>query len=168
MILPRRTFLRGLGTAVALPVLDAMLPTRLSAASSSASGLSSSLAPRRVAWIYVPNGANMADWTPATAGTDYTLPSILEPLAAHRRDFSVITGLANRMGDELGDGGGAHARASASFLTGVHPRKTAGADIKAGISVDQIAANQIGDQTRLAIGVRNPPAGFSRRHSAFA
>jgi hypothetical protein len=144
--LARRTFLRGLGTAVALPVLDAMLPTSARAATAA---LKAALSPRRVAWIYVPNGANMADWTPTTTGTDYQLPSILEPLTAHRRDFSVVTGLANRMGDEHGDGGGAHARASASFLTGVHPRKTAGADIKAGISVDQIAANQIGEQTRL-------------------
>jgi Protein of unknown function (DUF1552) len=127
---------------VALPVLDAMLPTRARAASAAAM-------PTRVAWIYVPNGANMADWTPKVVGAGYALPMILEPLAAHRRDLTVVSGLANRMGDELGDGGGAHARASASFLTGVHPRKTAGADIKGGISVDQIVASQIGEQTRL-------------------
>ena len=145
--LPRRTFLRGLGTAVALPVLDAMLPAK--ALASVGHPGAAPVSPKRVAWIYLPNGANMADWTPATIGTDYALPMILEPLAAHRRDLTVISGLANHQGDELGDGGGAHARASASFLTGVHPRKTAGADIKAGISVDQIAANQIGDQTRL-------------------
>jgi hypothetical protein len=144
MPLPRRTFLRGLGTAVALPVLDAMLP-----ASARAATAATPLSPKRIAWVYVPNGANMVDWTPAATGVDYTLPSILEPLAAHKRDFTVISGLANHQGDELGDGGGAHARASASFLTGVHPRKTAGADIKAGVSVDQLAANQIGDQTRL-------------------
>ncbi|MEY2879139.1 MAG: hypothetical protein RLZZ15_1519 [Verrucomicrobiota bacterium] len=142
--LPRRTFLRGLGTAVALPVLDAMLPSSARAATAAARAF-----PKRLAWIYVPNGANMADWTPATTGPAYALPSTLEPLAAHRASLTVVSGLANKQGDELGDGGGAHARASASFLTGVHPRKTAGADIKAGISVDQIAANQIGDATRL-------------------
>lgn len=142
--LPRRTFLRGLGTAVALPLLDAMLPARARAATAAAKTF-----PKRIAWIYVPNGANMADWTPAATGRGYALPSILEPLAAHRESLTVISGLANRMGDEHGDGGGAHARASASFLTGVHPRKTAGADIKAGVSVDQIAANQIGEATRL-------------------
>src|SRR5436190_18260028 len=141
--IPRRTFLRGLGTAVALPALNAMLPS--SARAAAAAGA----VPKRVAWIYVPNGANMSDWTPKVVGANYELPMILEPLAAHRRDVTVISGLANHMGDELGDGGGAHARASASFLTGVHPRKTAGADIKGGISVDQIAASQIGDQTRL-------------------
>jgi hypothetical protein len=142
--IPRRTFLRGLGTIVALPVLDSVLPSRALGAASTTVKY-----PKRTAWIYVPNGANMADWTPTATGTDYALPLILEPLAAHRASFSVISGLANHQGDELGDGGGAHARASASFLTGVHPRKTAGADIKAGVSCDQIAANQIGEQTRL-------------------
>lgn len=140
--IPRRTFLRGLGTMVALPALNSMLPAGAKAATAAAG-------PQRLAWVYVPNGANMVDWTPAATGTSYELPSILQPLAAHKDKFSVVTGMANPMGDELGDGGGAHARASASFLTGVHPRKTAGADIKTGISCDQIAANQIGDQTRL-------------------
>ena len=142
--MPRRTFLRTLGTAIALPVLDSLLPARALASVGAAR-----VFPRRVAWIYVPNGANMVDWTPQAVGTNYELPLILQPLAPHQRDLTVLTGLANRQGDELGDGGGAHARASASFLTGVHPRKTAGADIKAGVSVDQIAASQIGDQTRL-------------------
>ncbi len=142
--IPRRTFLRGLGTLVALPVLDSVFPARTFGATAKAVKF-----PKRVAWIYVPNGANMADWTPATTGTGFELPMILQPLAAHRDSFSVVSGLANHQGDELGDGGGAHARASASFLTGVHPRKTAGADIKGGVSCDQIAASQIGDQTRL-------------------
>lgn len=140
----RRTFLRGLGTAVALPMLDSLLPVRAFGAGAAAQKF-----PKRMAWVYVPNGANMADWTPAATGAGYELPLILQPLAAHKNDFNVFTGLANRQGDELGDGGGAHARASASFLTGVHPRKTAGADIKAGVSCDQIAANQIGGETRL-------------------
>ncbi len=142
--IPRRTFLRGLGTAVALPVLDAMLPTRALAAGGDAAKF-----PRRIAWVYVPNGKNMADWTPTATGADYELPSILEPLAAHRRDFTLLSGLAMDPANEHGDGGGAHARASATFLTGVHPRKTAGADIKAGVSADQIAANKIGSATRL-------------------
>lgn len=141
--IPRRLFLRGLGTAVALPVLDSLLPAQARAA------MAAKKFPKRMAWVYVPNGANMVDWTPTTTGTDYELPLILQPLAAHKKDLNVFTGLANRQGDEHGDGGGAHARASASFLTGVHPRKTAGADIKAGISCDQIAANQIGGETRL-------------------
>ena len=129
---------------VALPMLDSLLPANARGATGGAGA-----APKRVAWVYVPNGANMEDWTPAATGAGYELPPILQPLEKHRNNFSVLTGLANHQGDELGDGGGAHARASASFLTGVHPRKTAGADIKTGISCDQIAANQIGDQTRL-------------------
>ena len=126
-------------------MLDSVLPVRALGASGAAVKF-----PKRVAWIYVPNGANMADWTPAATGSDFALPMILEPLAAHKASFSVVSGLANHQGDELGDGGGAHARGMASFLTGVHPRKTAGADIKGGVSCDQIAAGQIGDQTRLA------------------
>lgn len=148
--MPRRTFLRGLGTALALPVLDAMLPVRALASGGGGATGAAGAFPKRLAWVYVPNGANMVDWTPAATGSAYELPMILEPLAAHRASFSVFSGLANHQGHELGDGGGAHARASASFLTGVHPRKTAGADIKAGISCDQIAANHVGDQTRLA------------------
>jgi hypothetical protein len=143
--IPRRQFLRGLGTLVALPALGSLCPTGVLGATTNAA----KQFPKRVAWVYIPNGANMADWTPATTGTDYEMPMILQPLAEHRKQLTVLTGLQNPMGDALGDGGGGHARAAASFLTGVHPRKTAGADIKAGISVDQIAANQIGNQTRL-------------------
>jgi hypothetical protein len=130
---------------VALPALGSLFPTRVFGAETTAA---SSL-PKRVAWIYVPNGANMEDWTPAATGSNYEMSMILQPLTEHREHLTVLTGLANPMGDALGDGGGGHARAAASFLTGVHPRKTAGADIKAGISVDQIAANAIGEKTRL-------------------
>lgn len=143
--IPRRTFLRGLGTIVALPVLDSMFPQRVFGAAAAAP----KVYPKRAAWIYVPNGANMVDWTPAATGANYEMPLILQPLAAHKDQLTVLTGLQNPMGEALGDGGGGHARAAASFFTGVHPRKTAGSDIKAGISIDQIAANQIGDQTRL-------------------
>jgi hypothetical protein len=129
---------------VALPMLNSLLPAGARGANGRAFA-----APKRLAWVYVPNGANMEDWTPATTGAAYELPEILQPLERHKNNFSVLSGLANHQGDELGDGGGAHARASASFLTGVHPRKTAGADIRTGISCDQIAARQLGDQTRL-------------------
>jgi hypothetical protein len=147
MNMHRRVFLRGIGTAVALPILESLIPTRL-LASAAAVGAAGSV-PKRVAWIYVPNGANMVDWTPAATGSAFELPPILQPLSSHRANLAILSGLANDKGDEHGDGGGAHARTSASFLTGVHPRKTAGADIRAGISVDQIAANAIGDRTRL-------------------
>ena len=145
--IPRRTFLKGLGTAIALPVMESLLPRGLAAAEALAGGKA---APRRMAFVYVPNGANMADWTPAATGADFELPLILEPLKDHKKDFSVLTGLAQDKGFAHGDGAGDHARASSTFLTGAHPRKTGGADIKVGVSVDQFAAQQIGDRTRFA------------------
>lgn len=138
--IPRRTFLRGLGTAMALPWLEAM--------AAPVAVLSS--VPRRMAFVYIPNGANMADWTPRDVGADYELPYILEPLGPYRGEMQVMSGLAHDKARPNGDGPGDHARASATFLTGCQARKTAGADIRAGISVDQIAAQAIGDQTRLA------------------
>jgi hypothetical protein len=128
-------------------MLDAMLPS-VSAFGQTAGNTPAGM-PKRLAFVYVPNGKNMADWTPTALGRDFDLPMILEPLAAHRNDFSIISGLAHRHGLSEGDGGGDHARAAAVYLTGCHPKKTAGADIRAGISVDQIAAQQIGGQTRL-------------------
>jgi hypothetical protein len=146
--MPRRSFLRGLGTVMALPLLDAMAPAKLLASAAALAG--EKPFPKRMAFVYVPNGANMTDWTPAAQGADFDLPYILEPLQAQQDKLTVFTGLAQNQGAALGDGPGDHARASASFLTGCHPRKTPGADIKAGISVDQIAAAKIGRETRLA------------------
>jgi hypothetical protein len=146
--LPRRSFLKGLGTVVALPVLESMLPAS-SLASSKASGVPAPF-PKRAAFLYVPNGVNMTDWTPKAVGSDFELPEILEPLEPHRQDLLVLSGLTHDKGRPNGDGAGDHARASASFLTGAQPRKTAGADIKAGVSVDQIAAQKIGENTRFA------------------
>ncbi len=128
-------------------MLDAMAPSLASvtrAASASPAGL-----PKRMAFIYVPNGVTLPHWTPKAVGTDYALPRILQPLAAHKNDFNVLSGFAQTQGLALGDGAGDHARASASFLTGAHARKTSGADIRAGVSVDQIAAEQIGKDTVL-------------------
>lgn len=139
----RRTFLRGLGTVMALPFLESLAPTRLLGAASEAAR------PRRMAFVYVPNGADMANWTPSALGTDFALPSTLEPLAAHRQDLLVMSGLALDKGRANGDGAGDHARASSSFLTASQPRKTAGADIRVGISVDQVAAHKVGDLTAL-------------------
>jgi len=143
----RRTFLRGLGAAVALPMLDAMVPSLSSvvrAANASPAGV-----PKRMAFVYVPNGATMNEWKPSAVGTDFELPRILEPLSPHKSELSVLSGFAQRNGFANGDGAGDHARASASFLTGAQPRKTSGRDIRAGVSVDQVAAQQIGDQTIL-------------------
>jgi hypothetical protein len=148
--LPRRTFLRGMGTMMALPLLDAMVPALSWASSATAAARSQGSAPRRLAFVYVPNGIHMPDWTPAQFGTEFDLPSTLQPLAAHQKDFLVLTGLTHNNGRALGDGPGDHARAAASFLTGVHPKKTDGADIRNGVSIDQIAAQTIGGKTRLS------------------
>ena len=141
----RRTLLRGVGAAVALPVLDAMVP-----ALTSAKTVSAKLSPARMVFVYVPNGIDMRNWTPAAAGADFSLPKILDPLKPVQDNLLVLTGLMDHNGMALGDGPGDHARASASFLTGVHPKKTAGSDISVGISVDQLAARKVGTATRLA------------------
>ena len=145
--LPRRSFLKGLGTAVALPLLEAMLPGASLAAAAVGPAVQ---VPRRMAFIYVPNGANMSDWTPKSVGTEFELPPILQPLRPHQGHLQVLSGLAHDKARPNGDGAGDHARASATFLTGCQARKTNGADIRVGISVDQLAAEKLGKQTRFA------------------
>ena len=94
--------------------------------------------------VYVPNGVVMEQWTPDTAGTAFDVKPVMRPLAPYRERLTVLSGLANKHGDALpGEGAGDHARAAGAFLTGVHPKKTAGADIRAGISMDQIAARRV-------------------------
>ena len=139
----RRTILRGLGTAVSLPLLDAMLPVgRLAAAAPQA--------PLRTMFFMVPNGAHMPAWTPSTEGAGYALSQTMEPLAKHREYISVFSGLTLDGARAHEDGAGDHARSGASFLTGAHPKKTDGADIKNSVSVDQVAAQAIGSKTRFA------------------
>lgn len=140
--LPRRTFLKGMGTLVSLPFLDAMTP-----ALAQRSGVK---APVRLAFVYVPNGIVMEEWTPKTEGRGFELTRILKPLAQYRDDFSIISGLADHNGNALGDGPGDHGRAGASYLSGVHCKKTAGADIQAGVSADQIAAQNLAGSTRFS------------------
>ncbi len=141
--LSRRTMLRGLGTGIALPLLDAMQPARAAAARAGAA------TPVRMAVFYVPNGIHMPDWTPADTGSAYKLPPTLEPLAGFKDDFSILSGLAQQRANANGDGPGDHARAMASFLTGAQARKTDGLDIHCGTSVDQIAAAAVGRKTRF-------------------
>lgn len=142
-LLSRRTVLKGLGASIALPWLEAMGPFTGWASQAP------NRVPVRMAFVYVPNGKNMADWTPSAEGADFTLPRILEPLSEVREYVSVLTGLTADKARPNGDGPGDHARAMAAFLTGAQPRKTDGTDIRAGISVDQVAAARIGSQTRL-------------------
>jgi hypothetical protein len=122
-------------------MLDAMTPAFASQAMRQA--------PRRIAFAYVPNGVTLADWTPAADGKGFAFPRILKSLEPFREQTLVLTGLAQVNANEMGDGPGDHARAAACYLTGVHPRKTAGTDIQAGVSVDQIAAAHIGGDTRF-------------------
>jgi hypothetical protein len=138
----RRAVLRGLGTAVALPWLEAMAPA------ADLAGGSARSSPRRMAFLYVPNGAHMQAWTPKEEGDGLELPFILEPLEPFKDDLLVLSGLAQDGAAAHGDGGGDHARSLACFLTGVHPLKT-DSNIRAGVSVDQVAAQKIGHKTRF-------------------
>lgn len=144
--LSRRRLLRGMGTAIALPFLDAMLPNRLLTAGAA----ERSTAPLRMAFLYVPNGMHMPDWTPTREGANYDLPKTLEAIKAHQKQVNVLTGLTLDGAAAHGDGGGDHARSVAAFLTGAHPRKTEGADIQNGVSVDQVAAEAVGRKTRFS------------------
>lgn len=138
----RRTFLRGLGTAMALPMLEAMLPLNALAQSARSRTV-------RMAFLFVPNGAHMQAWTPEQEGVSFALPYIMEPLQNVRDYIMPLTGLTQDKARPNGDGAGDHARSSAAWLTGCQPRKTAGADIRAGVSVDQIAARHVGKYTRF-------------------
>lgn len=141
--LPRRTFLRGAGTTLALPFLDAMAPAF------AAPNRTGGAPPVRMAFLYVPNGVIMKDWTPKGDGRGYEFTKTLKPVEAFRDRMLVMTGLDHYNGQSLGDGAGDHARAGATWLTGVHPKKTQGADIHAGISADQVAAKELGKLTAL-------------------
>jgi len=139
--LSRRQVLRGLGACIALPTL-------MSAGSAFAK---QRLAPARMAYVYVPNGAIPAAWWPAgEGGADFALSPTLAPLVNVRNQLQVISGLDCVSADPGPDGAGDHARAGGTFLTGVRIKKTAGSDIRAGISIDQVVANKVGHQTRFA------------------
>jgi hypothetical protein len=144
LYLSRRAVLRGMGAMVALPWLEAMMPRTLLGAPSPAT------APRRMAFLYVPNGIDMANWTPAAEGALTKLSPTLQPLAPFHKELLVLSGLTLDKARPNGDGPGDHARAMAAFLTGSQPRKTHGADIRVGISIDQLAAQKIGTATRFA------------------
>jgi hypothetical protein len=142
----RRTALKGLGVSLALPWLES---ARTAAAAIAEAGGAAALPPVRMAFLFVPNGAHMQDWTPTSVGYDYQLPYILEPLTKVKNDLLVLTGLTHDKGRGNDDGAGDHARSASSFLTGAQPRKTDGENIRSGISVDQVAAQQIGSATRF-------------------
>jgi Protein of unknown function (DUF1552) len=136
----RRALLRGAGVAIALPWLESLHARAARFAPAP---------PLRVAWLYVPNGAHMGAWTPPAEGPLDALPPTLAPLETHRSKLLVISGLALDKARANGDGPGDHARAAAAFLTGAQPFKTDGADLRAGVSADQVAAHALGNRTRL-------------------
>ena len=142
--LPRRTFLRSvIGASVALPLLDSMIPSMTALAATAANPKS------RLGFIYVPHGAVMDKWTPAAEGAGYEMTPILSPLEAYRDRLTIVSGLADIAAESQGDGGGDHSRCAPSYLSGVHPKRTEGEDIQAGMTIDQIAAEKIGQDTPL-------------------
>lgn len=143
--LPRRTFLRGLGVTLSLPLLDSMIPAQTPLVKTAA-------APQiRLGLCFIPHGAVISNWTPIGDGTDFKLSPTLSPLEPFKDRLAVVTNLAHRNAAPAGpgDNGGDHTRSPAVYLNGVHPKRTDGADIRAGTTIDQIAAQKIGQDTPL-------------------
>ncbi|QOV90847.1 DUF1552 domain-containing protein [Humisphaera borealis] len=172
--LSRRTLLRGLGVAVSLPWLESMAPLQAiaAAASGAAANLPSPTAgpPVRLGFVYVPNGVNHGKWHIEGDGADFALSPTLSVLKDVKDQILFTRGLTLDQGRDHGDGGGDHPRATASFLTAAHARKSFGKDLRAGVSIDQLAAQRVGHLTRLpslelACEPPNPPgmcdAGYS-------
>ena len=150
--LSRRTVLRGLGSALALPLLEVMLPNARAA--------DASQRPKRLQIFYTPNGMIMDRYTPDAAGADYVLPPTLVPLEPHKSQLSVVSGLAHHNASALGDGPGSHGRSCGAFLTGAHPKRTEGFDLRCGVSMDQVVALAYGQATPIAsleLGI-DPPS----------
>src|SRR5918994_1360608 len=137
--LPRRTFLRGMGVSLALPLLDSMIPARTLLAQTAAKGVS------RIGFVYIPHGAVMSKWTPATEGAGFEFTPILKPLEPFRDRLNVVTGLGHKAADTTA----VHSLSPTTWLSGVRPKATQGVDAFAGITADQIAAQAIGQDTVL-------------------
>src|SRR5437867_2575436 len=148
--LSRRQFLRGLGACLALPAFESLHPLGLMASPANAVAGAGVSAPVRMAFLYVPNGTIPSAWWPAgEGGKEFDLPRTLQPLEKVRRQLQVISGLDDLNANPGPDGAGDHARAGGTFLTGVRIKKTAGSDIYAGASIDQVVAQKIGHLTRF-------------------
>ena len=142
--LPRRTVLRGLGATLALPFLDSMVPALSAMRNTAANPI------RRFGAVYTPNGMEMRQWTPKGEGANFEFSRILKPLEAHRAHVTVLSGLADKPAiPRKEEGTGDHARAASTWLTGVHVKKTEGPDIRAGQSLDQLIAQELGKETQL-------------------
>ena len=148
MRLDRRFVLRGAGVSLALPLFDAMV-----------SPANANDTRKRLQILYMPNGMMMSNFTPKESGENYTITPILKPLEPYKNKFMVISNLDHVQAEALGDGAGDHGRCCGSYLTGMHVRKTEGADLSNGISLDQIVANKFSDQTELRsleLGIEPP------------
>lgn len=149
--LPRRMFLRGLGTTLALPLLDSMIPAMAWAGAAKPTV--------RLGFVYHPVGMILNQWMPTTEGANFEFTPTMKALEPFREHLTVFTGLAQVNGRALGDGAGDHAREGATWLTGVHPKKTEGVGIRAGVSADQLAARELAKSTQLAsleLGLEGP------------
>jgi len=145
----RRRFLRGLGACIALPAFESLgLPKSVAAAGAKRLATTATGAPLRAAFVFFPNGAIPASWWPTGEGADFELKRTLQALAPHKRSIQVLGGLNHRTAEGGPDGAGDHARGNGTFLTGVRLKKSA-ADIRAGISIDQVIAQRIGHLTRF-------------------
>ena len=129
----------GVGTAMALPLLDAMVPALTATVKTAAKPV------RRLGFVYIPNGAVMPSWQPAGDGTMLAeMPRTLSPLEPFRDQVILPVGLSQKQAEALGDGNGEHSRAGTVWLSGVHPKETEGADVRNGTTADQIAARELG------------------------
>src|SRR5688500_19623202 len=137
--LPRRTFLRGMGASLALPLLDSMIPARTLLAQTAAKGVP------KLGFVYIPHGAIMSKWTPATEGAGFEFTPILKPLEQFRDYVNVVTGLGHQAADTTA----VHSLSPTTWLSGVRPKATQGVDAYAGVTADQIAAQAIGQDTVL-------------------
>lgn len=169
----RRQALRGLGVSLALPWLESLPLAHAAGRAAGAAGAAEP--PLRMAFLFVPNGVHVPDWRPQTEGFGFQLPYILEPLASVKDELLVLSGLTHDKGRSNGDGPGDHARSASVFLTGSQPRKTSDANIRSGVSVDQLAAQAIGHRTRFASlelgceqgrGAGNCDSGYSCAYSS--
>src|SRR5882757_858206 len=137
--LPRRTFLRGVGATLALPLLDAMVPASTLLAKTAANPAA------RLGFVYLPHGAIMDKWTPATEGAGFEFTPILKPLEPLRDYVNVVSGLGHKAADTTA----VHSLSPTTWLSGVRPKPTQGVDAYAGVTADQIAARTIGQDTIL-------------------
>ena len=145
----RRNFLRGLGVTMALPAFDSLVTRSFGSVTAPSVATTATGAPLRMAYVYFPNGAIQDTWWPSGEGKDFTFASTMTPLEKLKHRVQVLGGLDHVHATAGPDGAGDHARANGTFLTGVRVKKTAGADIHAGVSIDQIVANHVGDVTRF-------------------